>query len=48
MMTYSILSFKIEDVNAKFDALEKLKDNNWQEEVKKVKKAVKRGTAKVQ
>lgn len=34
-------------MNAKFDALEKLKENNWQEEEKKRKKVVKKTKAKV-
>ena len=41
------ISTKVEDVNAKFDALEKLKENNWQEEEKKRKKAVRKAKAKV-
>ena len=34
-------------MNAKFDALEKLKENNWQEEEKKKKKVVRKIKAKV-
>lgn len=34
-------------MNAKFDALEKLKENNWQEEEKKRKKVVRKIKAKV-
>lgn len=34
-------------MNAKFDALEKLKENNWQEEEKKRKKVVRKTKAKV-
>ena len=41
------ISTKVEDVNAKFDALEKLKENNWQEEEKKRKKVVRKAKAKV-
>ena len=41
------ISTKVEDVNAKFDALEKLKENNWQEEEKKRKKVLRKAKAKV-
>ena len=34
-------------MNAKFDALEKLKENNWKEEEKKTKKSLKKTKAKV-
>ena len=34
-------------MNAKFDALEKLKVNNWQEEEKKAKKVIRKTKAKV-
>lgn len=34
-------------MNAKFDALEKLKENNWQEEEKKRKKVMRKTKAKV-
>lgn len=34
-------------MNAKFDALEKLKENNWQEKEKKRKKVVRKIKAKV-
>lgn len=34
-------------MNAKFDALEKLKENNWREEEKKRKKVVRKTKAKV-
>ena len=34
-------------MNAKFDALEKLKENNWKEEEKKTKKYLKKTKAKV-
>ena len=34
-------------MNAKFDALEKLKENNWQEEEKKRKRVVRKTKAKV-
>ena len=40
------ISTKVEDVNAKFDALEKLKENNWQEEEKKRKKVLRKAKAK--
>lgn len=43
----SLLTFQVEDVNAKFDALEKLKENNWKEEEKKTKKSLKKTKAKV-
>ena len=42
-----MLKFQVEDVNAKFDALEKLKSNNWEEEEKKTKKFIKKSKAKV-
>ena len=34
-------------MNAKFDALEKLKENNWKKEEKKAKKSLKKTKAKV-
>ena len=34
-------------MDAKFDALEKLKENNWQQEEKKIKKFTKKPKAKV-
>ena len=34
-------------MNAKFDALEKLKENNWKEAEKKTKKSLKKTKAKV-
>ena len=34
-------------MNAKFDALEKLKNNNWKEEEKKTRKFTKKSKAKV-
>ena len=43
----SLLTFQVEDVNAKFDSLEKLKENNWKEEEKKTKKSLKKTKAKV-
>ena len=42
-----LLKSQVEDVNAKFDALEKLKSNNWQEEEKKTEKITKKSKAKV-
>ena len=42
-----LLKSQIEDVNAKFDALEKLKSNNWKEEEKKEEKFSKKSKAKV-
>lgn len=42
-----LLKCQVEDVNAKFDALEKLKSNNWKEEEKKTKKVTKKSKAKV-
>ena len=38
---------QVEDVNAKFDALEKLKENNWQEEEKKTRKITRKTKPKV-
>lgn len=35
---WEMIYYQVEDVNAKFDALEKLKENNWQEEEKKTRK----------
>ena len=42
-----LLKPQVEDVNAKFDALEKLKNNNWKEEEKKTRKFTKKSKAKV-
>ena len=42
-----LLKSQVEDVNAKFDALEKLKSNNWKEEEKKTEKFTKKSKAKV-
>lgn len=42
-----LLKCQVEDVNAKFDALEKLKSNNWKEEEKKTKKVTKKSKAQV-
>ena len=42
-----LLKSQVEDVNAKFDALEKLKSNNWKEEEKKTEKFSKKSKAKV-
>jgi len=42
-----LLKSQVEDVNAKFDALEKLKNNNWKEEEKKTRKFTKKSKAKV-
>lgn len=42
-----LLTTQVEDVNAKFDALKKLKENNWKEEEKKPKKVTKKSKAKV-
>lgn len=43
---WEMIYFQVEDVNAKFDALEKLKSNNWQEEEKKTEKITKKSKAK--
>lgn len=42
-----LLKSQVEDVNAKFAALEKLKNNNWKEEEKKTRKVIKKSKAKV-
>ena len=42
-----LLKSQVEDVNAKFAALEKLKNNNWKEEEKKARKVIKKSKAKV-
>jgi len=44
---YYLLKSQVEDVNAKFAALEKLKINNWKEEEKKTRKVTKKSKAKV-
>ena len=42
-----LFTSQVEDVNAKFAALEKLKNNNWIEEEKKTRKFTKKSKAKV-
>lgn len=42
-----LLKSQVEDVNAKFAALEKLKDNNWKEEEKKTRKVTRKSKVKV-
>ncbi|XP_078360914.1 uncharacterized protein LOC144645274 isoform X3 [Oculina patagonica] len=43
---WEMVYFQVEDVNAKFDALEKLKENNWKEEKKKARKITEKSKAK--
>ncbi|XP_022798133.1 uncharacterized protein LOC111336320 isoform X2 [Stylophora pistillata] len=43
---WEMIYFQVEDVNAKFHALEKLKENNWQEEEMKTKKSLKKTKTK--
>jgi len=42
-----LFKLQVEDVNAKFAALEKLKNNNWKEEERKTRKFIKKSKAKV-
>ncbi|XP_015767082.1 PREDICTED: uncharacterized protein LOC107345681 isoform X3 [Acropora digitifera] len=39
---WEMIYYQVEDVNAKFDALEKLKENNWQQEEKKTRKIIRK------
>jgi len=43
---WEMIYFQVEDVNAKFAALEKLKNNNWKEEEKKTRKFTKKSKTK--
>lgn len=46
-MVWCLVISQVEDVDAKFAALEKLKENSWQEEEKKTKKVARKPKAKV-